>query len=73
MTESAMTAADVGKLLNVNVETVYALIRSDGLPAARVGGRWRFSRPKVLAWFESRHVHAQEASPGTRGVAGEAQ
>ena len=56
MTESALTAAEVATLLNVNVETVYALIRSDGLPAARVGRRWRFSKPKVLAWFEARHV-----------------
>lgn len=64
MTESALTAADVARLLNVNVETVYALIRNDGLPAARVGGRWRFSKHKILAWFEAQHVGGSDEQRG---------
>ncbi len=53
--EPVLTAAEVAALLKVNVETVYALIRREGLPAARVGGQWRFSETKVRTWFESRH------------------
>lgn len=56
--DRVLTAAEVARLLKLNVETVYTLIRKSGLPAARVGGQWRFSGAKVLRWFESRH-HAK--------------
>ena len=58
MPEPALTAAEVARLLKLNVETVYTLIRKDGLPAARIGGQWRFSEEKVRAWFEARHAGA---------------
>ena len=56
LTESALRTTEVAKLLNVNIEAAYTLIRNDGLPAARVGGRGRFSKSKVLSWFEARHM-----------------
>ena len=62
MSESLLTAAEVAELLKLNVETVYALIQKDGLPAAKVGGQWRFSEANVRAWFEARHVNELAAS-----------
>jgi excisionase family DNA binding protein len=73
LTESALTATDVAELLNLNVETVYALIRSGGLPAAKVGGHWRFFRSKALAGFEARHVSGLEAPQRETDMIGESQ
>lgn len=56
MSAPLLTAAEIAELFKLNVETVYGLIQKDGLPAAKVGGQWRFSEEKVHAWFEARHV-----------------
>lgn len=47
-------------LLRVHRNTLYRLIRNDGLPALRLtrGGRWRFSRRALLDWIESRQVRS---------------
>jgi excisionase family DNA binding protein len=52
-----LTAAEVAELFKLNAETVYGLIQKDGLPAAKIGGQWRFSEEKLRAWFEARHVN----------------
>jgi excisionase family DNA binding protein len=49
-----MTAFQVAELLQLNVETVYALITREGLPATRVGRRWRFDESRVRRWFHER-------------------
>lgn len=56
MPDQLLTAADVAKLLRVHVETVYSLIATQGLPAIKVGKRWRFEEDKIRAWIESRTV-----------------
>ncbi|MEP0846503.1 MAG: helix-turn-helix domain-containing protein [Phycisphaerae bacterium] len=55
MSERVLTAAEAAALLKLNVETVYELIRRQGLPAARVGGRWRILESKLLSWLDGRH------------------
>ena len=50
MTDSLLTAADVANTLNLNTETGYRLVAEEGLPASKIGGQWRFQKPKVLAW-----------------------
>lgn len=62
MSAPLLTAVEVAELLKLNVETVYALIRKDRLPAAKIGGQWRFSEEKVRAWFNARHVSEPAAS-----------
>ena len=52
-----LTAHQVAGLLQLNVETVYALIAREGLPATRVGRRWRFDESQVHRWF---HDHCNE-------------
>jgi excisionase family DNA binding protein len=52
MPEAFLTAAEVATWLRVNVETVYDLIAQQGLPAIRLGGRWRFQECEVRAWLE---------------------
>ena len=67
MPEDVLTAAEVARTLKLNVETVYSLIRREGLPAARVGGQWRFSKAKVQAWFEGRHAAAAQIAASEAG------
>ena len=54
MSGSYLTAYQVAELLQLNVETVYALITREGLPATRVVRRWRFDETRVREWFDDR-------------------
>ncbi len=54
MSRPYLTAHQVAELLQLNVETVYALITREGLPATRVGRRWRFDESRVRGWFHQR-------------------
>ena len=56
MPKTFLTAAQVAEIFQVHVETIYILIKEDGLPAAKIGHRWRFEESKVRAWFENRYV-----------------
>ncbi len=38
------------ELLGISEERVRALAREEKLPAAKIGGRWRYSRRQVLEW-----------------------
>ena len=44
---------DVCKYLNVSDETIYKWIRSDFIPAHRVGKRWMFDREEIDQWVKS--------------------
>ena len=71
MPETLLTASEVAQLLKLNIETVYKLIRTAGLPAAKVGSQWRFIESEVQRW-----VHSQSEAPrrarvpqsGSKGV-----
>lgn len=53
-----MAVADVldvkqcAELLGFSEEHVRVLAREEKIPAAKIGGRWRFSRRQVLEWLE---------------------
>ena len=51
-----LTAQQVAEIFQVHVETIYVLIKEDGLPAAKIGHRWRFEESKVRDWFENRYL-----------------
>ena len=48
------TTEEVLEYLQVNLRTVYRLIKSKNIPAIRVGWQWRFRRRDIDAWLESR-------------------
>ena len=52
MTEPLLTASEVAQLLKLNVETVYTLIRTSGLPAAKIGSQWRFVESDLRRWVQ---------------------
>ncbi len=60
MPKPFLTAIQVAELLQLHVETVYVLIAKQGLPAARIGGRWRFEESKVREWFAAHAVPLNE-------------
>jgi excisionase family DNA binding protein len=53
-----LTAEDVRAYLRVNARTVYRLIRSGELPAARVGRQWRVSRSDLDAFLDGHRLTA---------------
>ncbi len=44
---------ECAELLGVSEERVRALARAEKIPAAKIGGQWRYSRRQVIEWAES--------------------
>src|SRR6266511_871842 len=51
--ESFLTTEEVLEYLQVNLRTVYRLIKANKIPAIRVGRQWRFRKRDIDAWLES--------------------
>ena len=62
MDESFLTTEEVLEYLQVNLRTVYRLIKAGKIPAVRVGRQWRFRRRDIDAWLESQRPR------GSRGA-----
>jgi excisionase family DNA binding protein len=62
--ESFLTTEEVLEYLQVNLRTVYRLIKAGKIPAVRVGRQWRFRKRDIDAWLES-----QRPRGGTRAAA----
>ena len=66
MDESFLTTEEVLEYLQVNLRTVYRLIKAGKIPAVRVGRQWRFRKRDIDAWLESqrpRNIRAAPAAP----------
>ena len=56
---SIMTLREVAQYLGLHVMTVYKLTREGRVPAAKIGGQWRFKRDVLDDWLETQmHRHA---------------
>jgi excisionase family DNA binding protein len=53
MDDTFLTTEEVLDYLQVNLRTVYRLIKAGRIPAIRVGRQWRFRRADLDAWLES--------------------
>jgi excisionase family DNA binding protein len=53
MDESFLTTEEVLEYLQVNLRTIYRLIKAGKIPAVRVGRQWRFRKRDIDAWLES--------------------
>jgi excisionase family DNA binding protein len=62
--ESFLTTEEVLEYLQVNLRTVYRLIKAGKIPAVRVGRQWRFRKRDIDAWLES-----QRPRGGSRAAA----
>jgi len=60
--ETFLTTEEVLEYLQVNLRTVYRLIKAGKIPAVRVGRQWRFRKRDIDAWLDTQ---------GSKGVAHE--
>jgi len=66
--ETFLTTEEVLEYLQVNLRTVYRLIKAGKIPAVRVGRQWRFRKRDIDAWLDSQRPRgggAVRVSPAT--------
>jgi excisionase family DNA binding protein len=73
--ETFLTTEEVLEYLQVNLRTVYRLIKAGKIPAVRVGRQWRFRKRDIDAWLDSQRPRggsrpapaapARPAAPGS--------
>ncbi len=56
--ETFLTTEEVLEYLQVNLRTVYRLIKAGKIPAVRVGRQWRFRKQDVDRWLDSQQGRA---------------
>lgn len=56
MDETFLTTEEVLAYLQVNLRTVYRLIKAGKIPAVRVGRQWRFRKRDIDAWLDSQRA-----------------
>jgi excisionase family DNA binding protein len=62
--EVFLTTEEVLEYLQVNLRTVYRLIKAGKIPAVRVGRQWRFRKRDIDAWLDSQRPRGVERPPG---------
>jgi excisionase family DNA binding protein len=65
MDETFLTTEEVLEYLQVNLRTVYRLIKAGKIPAVRVGRQWRFRKRDIDAWLDSQRPRGgpRQAAP----------
>lgn len=58
-----LTTEDVLEYLQINLRTVYRLIKAGRIPAVRIGRQWRFRREDVDAWLAGNRSTSPSPSP----------
>ena len=61
--EGFLTTEEVLEYLQVNLRTVYRLIKAGKIPAVRVGRQWRFRKRDIDAWLESQRPRTGRPAP----------
>jgi excisionase family DNA binding protein len=61
--ETFLTTEEVLEYLQVNLRTVYRLIKAGKIPAVRVGRQWRFRKSDIDAWLASQHSRPVHPAP----------
>jgi excisionase family DNA binding protein len=56
-----LTTEEVLEYLQVNLRTVYRLIKAGKIPAVRVGRQWRFRKVDLDAWLDSQRTARSDA------------
>lgn len=65
--EGFLTTEEVLGYLQVNLRTVYRLIKTRRIPAVRVGRQWRFKKRDIDAWLEGRRGEGSQSVHSDRG------
>ncbi len=64
MTARTLTLAEAAEFLKTTPETVSAMIRGEGLPAAKVGRAWVLVDEHIVDWLSTRYGVKRCASIG---------
>src|SRR5215216_2626839 len=67
--ETFLTTEEVLEYLQVNLRTVYRLIKAGKIPAVRVGRQWRFRKRDIDAWLDSQRPRGGGARPAAAAPA----
>ena len=62
--EIFLTTEEVLEYLQVNLRTVYRLIKAGKIPAVRVGRQWRFRKRDIDAWLDAQRPRNERAAVG---------
>ena len=63
-----MTTEEVLGYLQVNLRTVYRLIKAGRIPAVRVGRQWRFRKRDIDAWLDGQRASAVPTPAGANAA-----
>lgn len=61
--EIFLTTEEVLEYLQVNLRTVYRLIKAGKIPAVRVGRQWRFRKRDIDAWLDTQRPRGDRPQP----------
>ena len=67
--ETFLTTEEVLEYLQVNLRTVYRLIKAGKIPAVRVGRQWRFRKRDIDAWLDSQRLRGGGSRPAPTAAA----
>ena len=68
--EIFLTTEEVLEYLQVNLRTVYRLIKAGKIPAVRVGRQWRFRKRDIDAWLDTQRPRGDRGAVGGRRPTG---
>jgi excisionase family DNA binding protein len=66
--DAFLTTEEVLEYLQVNLRTVYRLIKAGRIPAVRVGRQWRFRKSDIDAWLDSQRPRGGPRAPAAPGT-----
>lgn len=66
MEDAFLTTEEVLEYLQVNLRTVYRLIKAGKIPAVRVGRQWRFRKRDLDAWLETQRTRSARSGGASR-------
>jgi excisionase family DNA binding protein len=70
MDDTFLTTEEVLEYLQVNLRTVYRLIKAGKIPAVRVGRQWRFRKRDIDTWLDTQRPRGAARAASTSAAAG---
>lgn len=58
-----MTLREASEYLGVSPDTLYKYLGEDGIPAFKLGNRWRFKKDLLDRWMEKKSERDADALP----------